>query len=160
MYKIPTPTNGELFILARPRGNDWLDVDVASWRQQHIDTVVSLLANGEIKDLELEQEEEKSLTNGIQFVSFEIEDRGVPRSRENFQIATEELTEQLKSGKKIGIHCRQGIGRSGMLAIGILSQLGESIPNAIQTVSQSRGRTVPETQEQKRWLLQNDAESF
>ena len=51
LYWIDAPTGRRLAILARPRGGDWLEDEVRSWRGQGIDVVVSLLTPAEILSL-------------------------------------------------------------------------------------------------------------
>ena len=61
------------------------------------------------------------------------------------------IADQLDAGKNVGVHCRQGIGRSGMIAAGVLVTSGSSPEDAMQAVSSARGAEVPETIEQSRW---------
>jgi len=60
------------------------------------------------------------------------------------------LPDEVAVWKRAGIW--QGIGRSGLLAIGILSVLGVSTADAIRKVSLARGVPVPETTEQLEWI--------
>ena len=55
-------------------------------------------------------------------------------------------------GIVIGVHCRMGIGRSGMIAAGILMYFGKDADQAFSEVSLVRGRPVPDTQEQLEWV--------
>jgi len=54
--------------------------------------------------------------------------------------------------KNAGVHCRQGIGRSGLVASGVLMSSGIKANEAMQIVSSARGISVPETPEQRRWI--------
>lgn len=62
------------------------------------------------------------------------------------------LEEYLADGKSIGLHCRQGIGRSALMAACLLAFSDISIEDAFQRVSAARGSHVPETAEQRRWV--------
>lgn len=50
------------------------------------------------------------------------------------------------------VHCRQGIGRSGLVAARLLAKKGTSPGAAIEMVSAARGLAVPETAEQREWI--------
>jgi protein-tyrosine phosphatase len=140
-----------LAITPRPRGGDWLEDEIQSWRRSAIDMVVSLLTSEEVAELSLADEADLCRANNIQFFSFPITDGGVPSSREAFSDFVAKLAEQLAVGKNIAVHCRQGIGRSALVAIGLLVLSGMEPEAAIQRVSAARGCPVPETSEQRRW---------
>ena len=58
----------------------------------------------------------------------------------------------VQQGKSIAIHYRQGIGRSSLLAASVLTSLGLSAKEAFKRIESSRGREVPDTEEQKEWV--------
>ena len=64
------------------------------------------------------------------------------------------LSEQLANGKKIAVHCRQGIGRAALVAICLLVLSGVQSAAAIDRVSGARGCLVPETPEQGQWIAE------
>jgi hypothetical protein len=76
------------------------------------------------------------------------------------QAEVSDLTWELASGSNVAVHCRQGIGRSGMVAVAALIFSGPSSRDAVDIVSRSRGLAVPETPEQLRWLGQLASESL
>ncbi len=55
LYWIDGPWNGRLAIAARPRGGDWLDDEVGSWRQAGLDMMVSLLTPDEVAEFEQQE---------------------------------------------------------------------------------------------------------
>ena len=61
---------------------------------------------------------------------------------------------QLDAGKNVAVHCRQGIGRSGLIAAGVLMTSGASPREAMRIVSSARGISVPETLAQRQWIEQ------
>ncbi len=144
---------GKLAIIPRPRGGDWLEDEAQAWRQSGLDVIVSLLTDDEVADLDLVREAELSRTAGLEFISFPITDRSVPASQTATLDLLGRLTRMLTGGKSVGIHCRQGIGRSALIAISLLVLSGESPETAIQQVSAARGLPVPETSEQREWLI-------
>ncbi len=152
IYPIVECENGRLSILARPRGGDWLEEEVTSWRKQRIDVVVSLLERTEVEDLNLELEEAICTRTGIEFISFPIADRGVPNSHEKTIELANELLTKLFEGKSIGFHCRMGIGRSGLIVACVLVASGVTPEIAWQTIEKARGCSVPDTDEQRLWV--------
>ena len=58
----------------------------------------------------------------------------------------------LKTGKNVAVHCRQGIGRSGLVAAASLMMSGIAAREAVDVVTRARGLTVPETPGQLQWL--------
>src|SRR5256885_568555 len=73
---IEGPWPGRLAIMPRPRGGDWLEDEIQSWRQSGVDVIISLLTREEQTELSLADEEELCRANGMEFVSFPIVDRG------------------------------------------------------------------------------------
>jgi len=152
MFPIPGPWRGRLAISARPRGGDWLEDEVRGWRRAGIDTVVSLLEPEEASELGLDAESAAADAHGIRFVPFPIADRSVPDSPGTAVRLLRDLNYALESGDSIAIHCRQGIGRSALIAAGLLVAAGVDPGSAIRTVAAARGLAVPETAEQRRWI--------
>ena len=153
LYWIEGPWRGRLAIMPRPRGGDWLEDEIQSWRRSGIDVVVSLLTREEESELNLRDEESLCRANSIEFVSFPIVDRSVPSSAETFSEQVIQLAEQLANGQNIAVHCRQGIGRAALVAIGLLTVSGIAPAAAIERVGKARGCSVPETAEQRRWIM-------
>jgi protein-tyrosine phosphatase len=104
--------------------------------------------------MELQQEAGLSRTHGLRFLSLPIEDRGVPNSLSEAAGVVATVNDMLARGMNVAIHCRQGIGRSGMIAAAVLTASGLSPELALNRVSEARGLTVPETEQQRAWLLE------
>ena len=51
------------------------------------------------------------------------------------------------------VHCRMGIGRASLLAAGIMIKLGIKGEEVFDKISQYRKLKVPDTDEQKNWIL-------
>lgn len=153
LYWVEGPWDGRLAILARPRGGDWLEDEVQGWRREGIDAVVSLLTDREIAELELEQEAAYCRASGIQLLSFPIADRSVPSSRSATLGLVKRLEQNLAEGKRIGVHCRQGIGRSAMIAAYLLTLTGLDPETAFERVGAARRRPVPDTSQQREWVV-------
>lgn len=125
---------------------------MASWRRSGIDTVFSLLTAEEEQDLDLKNEGREVKAHGMDFGSLPIPDRQVPNSESELSAILEQLDADLSSGKNIVIHCRQGVGRTGLVAACLLVTKGLAPKAAVKTISAARGNTVPETDEQRHWI--------
>ena len=137
---------------ARPRGGEWLEEEIAAWRGVEVDTVLSLLTPEEEEELDLKDEAREAKSAGMKFISLPIADRQVPRAESDVRGAIEKLDADLSRGKNAVIHCRQGIGRSGLLAACLLIRKGLSSGAAVEAVSAARGVPIPETPEQRHWI--------
>jgi len=151
VYRIDGPWPGRLAVSARPRGGDWLEDEVKGWHQAGFDIIVSLLTPDEVDEMDIGLEERYSRHNHMEFVSFPIVDRSVPDSRAALKLI-ERLEADLARGKSINVHCRQGIGRSALIAAGLLIGRGIPAEEAVKRISQARHSPVPETSEQRKWI--------
>ena len=144
---------GRLAIAPRPRGADWLDDELKAFRRAGIHVVVCLLTDDEMADLDLRKEPDLCRANAMQWISLPIEDRGVPTDMDETRIILAKAADALREGRNVLVHCRQGIGRAGMAAVGILSLLGVDPTAAIDLGSAARGQAIPETIQQREWAL-------
>ena len=80
-----------------------------------------------------------------------IVDRDVPRKAEALALASS-LNRDMIDGEHVVIHCRAGIGRTGIIAGAVLICAGYSAAEALHMISFARGVLVPDTDEQDRWV--------
>jgi protein-tyrosine phosphatase len=80
-------------------------------------------------------------------------DRSVPFDRENFTEFVQKLARRLQTGEKIGVHCRGCIGRSTVVTASTLIKLGWPAEKALDAIEKARGCSVPDTEEQRDWIL-------
>jgi protein-tyrosine phosphatase len=146
-------TSGRLAIASRPRGFDWLEDDPALWRGAGTTSVVSLLEDEEATELGLADEAAVCQKLGLRYSSFPIPDREVPDQQDEFFDLIEELVQQLLLGERLVIHCRQGIGRSGLVAAAVLNSFEMPLQECLERISLARGVPVPETKQQRDWLM-------
>lgn len=133
MFDVPMgELSGRLTFGARPRRPE----DLAG-----VDMVVNLLTDEEIRELSLEW---------LVFRRFPIPDRQCPPWPEALRQLLGEVEECLRSGGHVYIHCRAGIGRSGLVTACLLYRLG--FQAVWETLERARGVAVPDTDEQKDWV--------
>ena len=152
LYWLAGPWRGRLALAARPRGGDWLRDEIASWKRAGLNTVLSLLTPEEERELDLRDEAREVKAQGLEFTSFPIPDRQVPKSEAELAQVLEKVAGALSAGKDVVVHCRQGIGRSGLVAACLLVRSGMSPGAAVENVSMARGVPVPETAQQRDWI--------
>jgi protein-tyrosine phosphatase len=63
-----------------------------------------------------------------------------------------QLHSELVQGKVVAIHCRAGIGRTGLVAGCLLHMLGIPGKEVFHMLSRSRGVAVPDTAAQVEWV--------
>lgn len=141
IYWISEEQNAKVAIVARPRGGDWLEADLVRMKHAGIDAVVSLLTAPEEQEL------------GLAFFSYPIPDRNVPRDETHFLQFLAGVLELLRQGQAIGVHCRGCIGRATITAASLLMQRGWSASEALRAIEEARGCPVPDTEEQREWIL-------
>jgi protein-tyrosine phosphatase len=152
LYWAQGPWSGKLAVAARPRGGEWLADEIASWQKAGIGTVLSLLTREEEQELDLSGEGREVKKSGMNFMSLPIPDRQTPGSESEVKATIQKLDADLSSGKNVVVHCRQGVGRTGLIAACLLVTKGLSSGAALEAIGAARGVPVPETAEQRRWV--------
>ncbi len=152
VYWIDKPDDPRLGIMPRPRGGNRLEHEIASLKRQGVDVLVSLLTEDEVDELELQEEAAWCEEKGIEFISFPIPDRGVPPDDNAFRHFLQTLLDRLADGKSVAIHCFAGIGRSGLVAAGVLIAQGLAWKEAVRAISLARQWPIPDTEEQLIWV--------
>lgn len=157
LYWIDHPAGHRLAIMARPRAGDWLEDEIAHWRNAGVDLVVSLLEREEVEELGLGDEEAVCRRHGIDFRSFPIPDRGVPADGAAADAIVRDIVARCESGNGVAIHCRAGIGRSSLIAALALRRSNLDADRAFALIATARGLRVPDTDEQIDWLRASTA---
>ncbi|NCV21211.1 MAG: protein phosphatase [Chloroflexi bacterium] len=138
--------------------NGWLrDMGMDMTRLRTVfrtDCLVSLLDASEFAALGISELDTFAVANGIRPVLFPIPDMHPPheRDRDAFIALIEGIISGASAGQNVVIHCRAGIGRSGLVAASVLVARGLSAPHAIEVVREVRSPRSVETSEQRAWV--------
>lgn len=142
---------GRISTMARPRGGEWLDDEMRALVDTGATVLVSMLTESERRELDLLAERDAATAAGLRFVGLPSADRGVPPPA-SFRALLDDLAEELRKGAHVVIHCRLGVGRSSLVAAGLLMREGHEPESAWEGVRRARGLEVPDTPEQRVWL--------
>jgi hypothetical protein len=157
LHVIAWPGPGRLATMAHPRGGPWLADEMSNLAGAGVDVFVSALTWEEDRRLGLTEVATAAQAAGIDFVSFPIADRGVPRAQD---IADDSdvvalgirLAAHVRAGRFVVTQCFAGIGRSTLLACATLVMLGVGPQPALDMVAAARGLPVPDNEAQRDWL--------
>ena len=138
--------------MPRPRGGDWLEDEILSLKMSGVGVIASLLERAESAELDIVGEQALCEANGLLFLPFPIPDRGVPQSEREALDFARSLSDHLREGKSVVIHCRQGVGRSALIAACVMAVGGVSVDEAFEKIENARGCAVPDTPEQRGWV--------
>ncbi len=151
-YEIELIGSGFLAVMAKPVAGEWIDDEFSGLANASLHRVVSLLEPHEAYEVGLGDEESLCEKYGMSFVSYPVVDRGLPPSVIGFAEMTKKLYHEIAGDLNTVIHCRAGIGRTGLMAAGVLLHAAFSVDEAFARVTKRRGVEVPDTDEQSEWL--------
>ena len=154
IYKVAPIGRGMLAVMAKPVAGDWIADEFSAIARYGITDMVSLLERHEVRELGLTDAPALCAANGMAFTSFPIADRGLPASPGVFALVRD-IGARIADGAHTVIHCRAGIGRTGLLAAAVLVRHGHTPEAAFKLVSSARGVQVPDTPEQVDWVVQH-----
>ena len=85
--------------------------------------------------------------------SYHLElNKSVPVFRYRYFAISAKLNYDISNGGHVVVHCRAGIGRTGVIAGAVLILAEYSYGEPIHLVSFARGSLVPDTEEQDNWI--------
>lgn len=118
-----------------------------------VDRLVSLMEPYEYRLLKIADLVERASHHGIAVRRFPIPDVDAPppASMSRFLVLIKWILNDVDAGKIVVIHCRGGIGRSGLVAASCLVALGHPPAEAIERVRSVRPGAV-EAPVQERWV--------
>lgn len=132
-----------------------LDADLQRLREHHkVDRLVSLMQADEYDKLQIANLVDRARAHGIAVRRFPIRDVGAPpaRAMARFIRMIEAIVDDVRAGRTVVIHCRGGLGRTGLVAASCLVALGHEPDEAIRHVRSARPGAV-EVEEQERWVF-------
>ncbi len=157
VYFIESIGEGSLSVMAKPVAGEWIEDEFTGIASLGITRVISLLEKHEEYSLGLEQESELCAKNAMAFLSYPIPDRGLPNSMNEYLQLARKIHNDINRGSQVVIHCRAGIGRTGMVAAGVLLHNGYQPQTALARISEKRGVSVPDTDQQIDWVVKSYA---
>src|ERR1035437_3952685 len=135
-----------------------LDEDLSVIRKWGASTVVTLIEEREFALLDVGRLGEQVQALGMRWIHLPIRDVDVPDQRfeQDWAVSGPEIHRRIRAGEKILIHCRGGLGRTGLVAGLILVERGYEPHDAIQQVRAVRHGAI-ETVAQECYVLRAKA---
>jgi len=132
-----------------------LDIDLKAVTAWDATALVTLMEDHELELLRVPDLGHKTAALGMQWFHLPIRDVSIPDA--SFEAAWKTqgpaLLEHLTNAQGVAVHCRGGLGRTGLIAARLLIELGEQPARALSLVRQARPGAV-ETREQEEYVLE------
>jgi len=129
-----------------------LETDLLRLREVYrCDLLVTLLEKHELDRFHVPNLLDLTRTHGMESAWAPIRDGGVPKAMDSFRELISRIVAGATAGRTVVIHCRGGLGRTGLVAASFLVALGRSPAEAMSIVRQARPGTV-ETGEQELYI--------
>jgi len=135
-------------------GGRWerdVDADLRKLKHEdHADVLVSLLEPREFDALGVPALLERAGAVGLRVLHFPIRDMDVPPAMADgaYSDLISAVVAELQAGATVVVHCRGGLGRSGLVAASVAAALGLGPDGAIERVREARPGAI-ETEEQE-----------
>jgi ADP-ribosyl-[dinitrogen reductase] hydrolase len=131
-----------------------LDLDLQVIRDWQAQALVTLIEDFEFELLSVPELPEKVCALGVRWIHLPIVDVWIPDKmfEEEWETAGEELRQILREGGRIVLHCRGGLGRTGLVAARLLVEFGMEPREAIRRVRAARPGAI-QTREQEEYVL-------
>lgn len=143
---------GTLAISALPGAGGAYDADLDLLRDWGAAVVLSLTQGDEMAKPGAARLGSDLQALGCRWLHFPIPDFGVPSQHlmTSWPAISSDLRDTLSGGGRVLVHCRGGCGRSGMVALRLMVEAGESPDKALKRLRSVRPCAV-ETAAQMRW---------
>jgi protein-tyrosine phosphatase len=105
------------------------------------DVLVTILEVEEMEWMRIADLREHAVAHGMESLWYPVEDLNAPGDEElpEFLAFLGDVLERLEGGRTVVVHCRGGLGRSGMVAACLLAVRDCEPERAIEVVRQARG---------------------
>jgi protein tyrosine phosphatase (PTP) superfamily phosphohydrolase (DUF442 family) len=144
--------SGRLAMSPRPSGGAHLAPVLAGWRAQGVDLVVSLLTSEDASQLDLAAEGVTCAAVGLAYQWLPMQEHSVPALDDDFAGALALVVRTLHEGRSVVVHCRAGLGRTGLFCACVMHRLGNREPNVFAGLTKDRGLRVPDNTLQIEWF--------
>jgi ADP-ribosyl-[dinitrogen reductase] hydrolase len=131
-----------------------LGLDLDAVRDWGATAVVTLLESSELIRLRVPRLEKEILIRKMLWFHLPIRADSIPDERfeKKWEIIGEQLRSMARTRRDVLIHCRGGLGRTGMVAARLLIELGMGPIEAIEGVRKARPGAI-ETPQQENYVL-------
>ncbi len=131
-----------------------LDTDLLAIRDWGASLLVTLVEDHELELLGVPDLGQRARGNGMDWLHLPIVDVSVPSTRfeDDWPVYAGDMVTRLQGGESLVLHCRGGLGRTGLVAARLLIELGSDPGEAIRRVRERRPGAV-ETSEQESHVL-------
>jgi protein-tyrosine phosphatase len=120
-----------------------LTTDLARLKKKYAtDVLVSLIEEHDLAKFHIQALPKAAADAGIELDRFAIPDGGVPEDAADFAGLVSRTIGRLRAGKTVVIHCRGGLGRTGVLAAVCLRALGVDPERAMAIIRATRPGTI------------------
>lgn len=134
-----------------------LMTDITSIRTWGAAIWLNLMEDQDLKSVNLDPSyfADAITSSGFEYIHYPIVDGSIPDSESTIywhDHLSYRLHDQLRNGQNLLIHCRGGLGRTGMIAARLLVEMGLEPSLAVKTVRIARAGAI-ENIEQERWCM-------
>ncbi|HEY9616684.1 MAG TPA: cyclin-dependent kinase inhibitor 3 family protein [Microcoleaceae cyanobacterium] len=120
-----------------------LETDLTHLRHHYrVEKLVTLLETPEFAALQIPNLLIQVQAHGMRSQQFPIHDFGTPTSMQGLLELVESILEDVAQGQTVVIHCKAGLGRTGLVTAACLVALGYSPDDAFAAVRQSRPGSI------------------
>jgi len=117
-----------------------LNDDLLTIRNWGAVALVTLLDGSELNTLGVKELSNKAVSHNLVWLHLPIRNLSVPDTKfdEQWVWAGPRLNQWLREGQRIVIHCKEGVGRAGIVAVRLMIELGMLPGQAIKAVQRAR----------------------
>ena len=135
-----------------------LDVDLLAIKDWRTEALVTLIEGHEFQEMRVPDLGERSEAIGLEWHHLPIKDVSIPDEafERAWTYSGHRLRSLLQSGKKVVIHCKGGLGRTGTIAGWLKIELGDNADDAIKAIREARPGSI-ETREQEEYVHRQSA---